>query len=93
MNELNRYLIVFCAAALIVTISGVIFLTGAVPTETVNVLADLGVKRISLAGGMARSVLGGFRDALAEIRDHGTTGSLECGIAHPEPNRLYGESD
>ena len=63
------------------------------PVLDINVLADLGVKRISLAGGMARSVLGGFRDALAEIRDHGTTGFLEGGMAHPELNRLYGDSD
>jgi 2-methylisocitrate lyase-like PEP mutase family enzyme len=63
------------------------------PMLDINVLADLGVKRISLAGGMARSVLSGFRDALAEIRDHGTTGFLEGGMAHPELNRLYGDSD
>lgn len=41
MNELNRYLIVFCAAALIVTMSVVIFLTWAAPTETIDALADI----------------------------------------------------
>ena len=35
----------------------------------INVLAGLGVKRISLAGGMTRSVFGHFRNALAELRD------------------------
>lgn len=62
------------------------------PALDINVLAGLGVKRISLAGGVARSVLGHFRDALAEIRDHGTTGFLEGGMSHPELNQLFGKS-
>ncbi len=57
----------------------------------VNALASLGVKRISLAGGLARSVLGHFRDALAEIRDHGTLGFLDGAIPHGDLNRLYGK--
>ncbi len=57
----------------------------------INALVSLGVKRISLAGGLSRSVLGLLRDALAEIRDHGTLGFLEGGLSHPELNRLYGK--
>ena len=55
----------------------------------INGLASLGVKRISLAGGLARSVLGHLRIALAEIRDSGTLGFLDCNIPHGEVNRLY----
>jgi 2-methylisocitrate lyase-like PEP mutase family enzyme len=57
----------------------------------VNVLAGLGVKRISLAGGMSRSVLSHFRDSLLEIRDHGTTSFLDGGMSHPELNQLFGK--
>jgi 2-methylisocitrate lyase-like PEP mutase family enzyme len=57
----------------------------------INALASLGVKRISLAGGLARSVLSHFRDALVEIRDHGTLGFLDSAIPHGDLNRLYGE--
>ncbi len=56
----------------------------------INDLASLGVKRISLAGGLARSVLGHFKGALAELKDHGTLGFLDCNIPHAELNRLYG---
>ena len=41
MNELNRYLIVVVAAVLIVVMAVVIFLTWAVPEETIDVLADI----------------------------------------------------
>ncbi len=55
----------------------------------INGLAALGVKRISLAGGMTRTVFGTLRDALVEIRDAGTLGFLEGGMAHPELNKLF----
>ena len=54
-----------------------------------NGLADLGVKRISLAGGMKRTVFGVLRDALEEIRDAGTLGFLKDGMAHPELDKLF----
>ncbi len=41
MNEMNRYLVVLCAAAWIVTTAVVIFLTWAAPTETIDALADI----------------------------------------------------
>ncbi len=55
----------------------------------INGLADLGVKRISLAGGMKRTVFGVLRDALEEIRDAGTLGFLKDGMAHPELDKLF----
>ena len=39
---------------------------------TVNQLEDLGVRRISIGGSLARATFGLIRDAAAEIRDRGT---------------------
>ncbi|MCH8052187.1 MAG: hypothetical protein IIC86_09235 [Chloroflexi bacterium] len=41
MNELNRYLVVVFAAASVVAMAVVIFLTWAAPTETIDALADI----------------------------------------------------
>jgi hypothetical protein len=41
MNEMNRYLLVLCAAAWIVAAAVVVFLTWAVPTESIDALADV----------------------------------------------------
>ena len=80
-------------AELVREIHGPVNIIAGSPTLDINTLARLGVKRISLAGGLARHVLGGFKAALEEIRDNGTTGFLGEGLAHPELNRLYGDSD
>ena len=55
----------------------------------INGLAELGVKRISLAGGMTRAVFGTLKGAFEEIRDAGSIGFLEGGMAHPELNKLF----
>ena len=80
-------------AELVREIHGPVNIIAGSPALDINTLARLGVKRISLAGGLARHVLGGFKAALEEIRDNGTTGFLGEGLAHPELNRLYGDSD
>jgi 2-methylisocitrate lyase-like PEP mutase family enzyme len=80
-------------AELVREIHGPVNIIAGSPTLDINTLARLGVKRISLAGGLARKVLGGFKDALEEIRDNGTTGFLSEGPSHSELNRLYGDSD
>lgn len=41
MNEMNRYLVVLCAAAWIVAAAVVVFLTWAAPTESINALDDV----------------------------------------------------
>ena len=41
MNEMNRYLVVLCAAAWIVATAVVVFLTWAAPTESIDALADV----------------------------------------------------
>jgi 2-methylisocitrate lyase-like PEP mutase family enzyme len=48
---------------------------------TVPVLADLGVRRVSLGGALARAAWGGFMRAAIEIRDKGTFNEL--GNGHP----------
>ena len=80
-------------AALVREIDGPLNIIAGSPALDINVLQSLGVKRISLAGGMARSMLVHFRDALAEIRDHGTTNFLEVGMNHGALNQLYGDRD
>ena len=41
---------------------------------SVNQLEDLGVRRVSIGGSLARATFGLIRRATAEIRDHGTFG-------------------
>jgi 2-methylisocitrate lyase-like PEP mutase family enzyme len=54
-------------------------------------LGALGVRRISLATGLARAAFGGYAKALAELRERGTFGFLEGTPTHPEFNRMFTE--
>ena len=47
---------------------------------SVNQLEDLGVKRVSIGGSLARATFGLIRRAAAEIRDHGTFGYAEAQV-------------
>jgi methylisocitrate lyase len=47
---------------------------------TVAELADLGVRRISVGGALARAAWGGFLDAAKEIAERGTFGGLGRGV-------------
>ena len=51
---------------------------------TVAALADLGVRRISVGGGLARVAWGPFLRAAAEIAEHGTFVELSRGIPFAE---------
>ncbi len=51
---------------------------------TVAALADLGVRRISVGGGLARVAWGAFLEAATEIAEHGTFTKLAHGIAYAE---------
>jgi 2-methylisocitrate lyase-like PEP mutase family enzyme len=56
---------------------------------TVSQLADLGVRRISVGGALARAAWTGFLSAAKEIATHGTFSALARNIAVPELNKLF----
>ena len=57
---------------------------------TVPVLADLGVRRVSLGGALARAAWGGFMRAAIEIRDKGTFNELGNGHPGGELQKIFG---
>jgi 2-methylisocitrate lyase-like PEP mutase family enzyme len=58
---------------------------------TVPVLADLGVRRVSLGGALARAAWGGFMRAAIEIRDKGTFNELGNGHPGAELQKIFAE--
>jgi methylisocitrate lyase len=59
------------------------------PFATVAQLADLGVRRISVGGALARAAWTGFLDAAQEIATHGTFTNLETTRTGAELNGLF----
>lgn len=59
---------------------------------TVEELGEMGVKRISVGGSLARAALGGFLRAAREIRDQGSFGYADDAVPHKEINALFGQS-
>ena len=57
---------------LVTAINGPINILGGPPAPTLPELAQLGVARVSLAGGLMRSVLGHLRTIAQELHEHGT---------------------
>ena len=51
--------------------------------------AALGVKRISLAGGLARTAFRTLKDALEEVHNAGTWGFLPGGMAYPDRDKVF----
>ena len=58
---------------------------------TVAVLADLGVRRISVGGALARTAWTGFLQAAREIAEHGTFAALSKATPGVEINKLFTE--
>ena len=58
---------------------------------TVSALADLGVRRISVGGALARAAWGGFMRAAKEIRDKGTFNELGNGHPGGELQKIFAE--
>lgn len=56
---------------------------------TVSQLADLGVRRISVGGALARAAWTGFLAAAKEIASNGTFSALARNISVPELNKLF----
>lgn len=59
-------------------------------TMTVAALADLGVRRISVGGALARAAWGGFLTAAREIAEQGTFKALAGGAKGAELNGMFG---
>jgi 2-methylisocitrate lyase-like PEP mutase family enzyme len=57
---------------------------------TLRQIADLGVRRVSVGGALARAAWGGFMRAAREIAEHGTFDGLKLGAAGKELNALFG---
>jgi 2-methylisocitrate lyase-like PEP mutase family enzyme len=56
---------------------------------TVAELADLGVRRISVGGALARAAWAGFLQAAKEIAEHGTFTGLARSVPFDEINRAF----
>jgi methylisocitrate lyase len=56
---------------------------------TVAELANLGVRRISVGGALARAAWGSFLYAASEIAEHGTFARLSAGVPFPVLNRRF----
>jgi 2-methylisocitrate lyase-like PEP mutase family enzyme len=56
---------------------------------TLAELSQVGVKRVSTGGALARTALGAFLHAAMEMRDRGTFGFMESAIASRELNRMF----
>jgi len=56
---------------------------------TVATLAELGVRRISVGGALARAAWTGFLQAAREITEHGTFQSLGRAISGGDMNKLF----
>ena len=57
---------------------------------TVPELAGAGVARVSIGGGFSRVAYGMVKRGAEELRDQGTLGFLDGGMAHPDLNKLVG---
>lgn len=59
------------------------------PFATAQQLADLGVRRISVGGALARVAWGGFLSAARDIAANGTFGALAVAAPAPELNAMF----
>jgi methylisocitrate lyase len=58
---------------------------------TMGDLADLGVRRISVGGSLARAAWGGFLRAAKEIAEHGTFTELASAVPSAEMEKAFAE--
>ena len=56
---------------------------------TLTELSDLGVKRVSVGGALARTALGAFLRAATEMRDHGTFSFARDSISYGELSAMF----
>jgi len=70
-------------------INGPLNIVAGFSTQTVDELAELGVKRISLGGMLSRAALGYYRDTLKQIKDTGRLDYSDIAIPHGDLNKLF----
>lgn len=58
---------------------------------TVDALAEIGVRRISVGSGIQRTAMAATIAAAREILEHGTTGLTDAAIAHDEACRIFAD--
>jgi len=75
--------------ALVAEINGPLNIVAGFSTNTVEELAAIGVKRISLGGMLSRATLGYYRDTLRQIKDRGRLDFSDQAIPHVELNKLF----
>ncbi len=71
---------------------GAALLVGGLPERFISVGAeagDLGVRRISVGGSLARTAWTGFMKAAREIADKGTFTELASGYSGAELNKMF----
>lgn len=56
---------------------------------SIDALAALGVRRISLGSSLSRAALGAFLEAAREIREHGTFSYISDALPSPEANAFF----
>ena len=61
------------------------------PGLSVAELADLGVRRISVGGAMARAAWGGFLRAARDIADNGSFAEFGNAVSYAEINGMFGK--
>ncbi|MBL0276680.1 MAG: isocitrate lyase/phosphoenolpyruvate mutase family protein [Anaeromyxobacter sp.] len=61
----------------------------AAPGFSVRELEDLGVRRVSVGGALARTALGAFRRAAEELAQHGTFGGLAGAVSHSDLEAFF----
>jgi methylisocitrate lyase len=59
---------------------------------TVAELAELGVRRISVGGALARAAWTGFLQAATEIAEHGSFSGLGRTVSHAEIEQFFAET-
>jgi 2-methylisocitrate lyase-like PEP mutase family enzyme len=64
-------------------------LVGTASGFSVSELAELGVRRISVGGALARTAWGGFMRAAKEIADHGTFTEFAHGFPRADLQKIF----
>lgn len=65
-------------------------LVGSTSAFTMAELAQLGVRRVSVGGGLARAAWGGFDRAARALAEQGRFDGFEGAMAHPALNKIFG---